>query len=337
LGNSNLSAGQLYSTASYQSGNLYGTTFPRLVAGWNFAGKNLTYASFQFADVSGADFSGATIAESSFDYSNLTAAQLYSTASYQNFDLHRLFLRDHDMSGWILANQNLSYSLLQGSKLIGTDLHGANLSNAGIYDLSITGANLTGANLAGTDFSRSDMRGAMGASLSSAITRSTILPDGTIHGNDWEFGLGVSFRNTTQDIPVRVVEKWLLDSQAWLNFSLDDQPWKSTITFEPGITVALRGELALSPADGLDPKSLVGKTYKLFDWSGVSPSGTFSTITDNIYGSSYYRLDTSRLYTAGEISFLPVPEPSTIAILASFAMGALAYGFRAGVARKPRR
>jgi uncharacterized protein YjbI with pentapeptide repeats len=334
---SNLAAGQLYSTASYQSGNLYGTTFPNSVAGWNFAGKNLTHAYFQFADVNGANFTGATIAESSFDYSNLTAAQLYSTASYQNYDIHRLFLRDHDMSGWNLANQNLSYSLLQGSRLIGTDLHGANLSNAGIYDLSITGANLTGANLNSTDFSRSDMRGAIGASLSSAITRSTILPDGTIHGNNWENGLGVTFRNTTQNIPVRVVEKWTLDPQVWLNFSLDAQPWKSTISFDPGINVALGGELALSPAEGLDPRSLVGKTYRLFDWSGASRTGTFSKISDNIYGTSYYRLDASRLYTAGEIRFLPVPEPSNIGMIASVALSLLAYGIRAGRTGKLRR
>ena len=117
LNGSNFAADQLYSTASYKSGNLNGTTFPESVVGWNFAGKDLTHAYFQFSDLTGADFTGAIIVNSAFDYSTLTPAQLYSTGSYQTQNIHGLFLRDHDMRGWNLANQNLSGSLLQGSNL----------------------------------------------------------------------------------------------------------------------------------------------------------------------------------------------------------------------------
>jgi uncharacterized protein YjbI with pentapeptide repeats len=321
---SNLSADQLYSTTNYKLGNLAGTSFPTSLVGWNFAGKNLTDASFQSADVTGANFSGAIIVDSAFDYSTLTATQLYSTASYQSHDLRGLYLRSHDLRGWNLAGQNLSQSLLQGGKLTGVDLRNANLTYAGLYDLTMTGANLTGANLTGTDFSRSDMRGVVGAVLSSATTEATILPDGTIHGNNWG-DLGVTFRNSPEAIPVRIVEKW--SPSSWLVFSLDDQPWQSTISFEPGIPVTLTGELMLSLADGLGPESLTDRTIKLFDWSGVTPNGTFSSITDRTFGTLLYKLDASRLYSTGEVRFVSlVPEPSSVGLLAACALCLLAYG-----------
>ena len=205
-------------------------------------------------------------------------------------------------------------------------MQGANLSNAGVYDLTMTGES-DRRESGGTDFSRSDLRGVVGASLSSAITQNAILPDGTIHGNNWQSGMNVSFRNTSQDIPVRVVEKWTLDPQVTLNFILDDQPWKSTITFDPGISVNLAGQLDLSLDDGLSPADIAGKTFKLFDWSGITPNGHFSSIADDIYGTDYYTLDTSHLYTTGEITFLSrVPEPSTIGLLTSVAVCSLVYG-----------
>jgi hypothetical protein len=189
----------------------------------------------------------------------------------------------------------------------------------------MTGADLTGANLTGTNFSRSDMRGVVGASLSAAITRSAILPDGIVHGNNWEPGLGVTFRNTSQNIPVRIVEQWVPNA-GWTNFALDNQPWRSTITFDPGITVTLGGELVLSLADGQSPASMAGRTYKLFDWSGVTPNGRFSKITDNIHGTSYYTLDTSQFYTTGEVSFVSiVPEPSTVGLLGLAALNLVIY------------
>ena len=48
--------------------------------------------------MAGADFGG----------SNLTADQLYSTASYQAKDLHGIGLDGCDLTGWNLANQNLT-------------------------------------------------------------------------------------------------------------------------------------------------------------------------------------------------------------------------------------
>ena len=325
FGSANITAAQVYSTGSYSAGNLRGIGFPHDVSGWNFARKDLTHASFQFCDISNTDFTGATVTSALFDYTNLTSAQLYSTASYAAHDLNGVCIRDLDLRGWNFANQNLAGALFQGSRLTGSNLQNANLQSAWMVDLTMTGANLTGANLSGADFSRSDLRGVVGASLSSAITHSAILPDGTIKGSNWEKGLGVTFQNCSQDIPVRVTDKWLLDD-VWLYFRLDDQPWKSTITFQPGINVSLAGDLLLGLDDGIAPIDMAGRTIKLFDWRGVSPTGAFSMIDDDVNGTDYYTLDTSHLYTTGEITFVSrVPEPSTFVLLASFALSLLVY------------
>ena len=43
--------------------------------------------------------------------------------------------------------------------------------------------------------------------------------------------------------------------------------------------------------------SQVGRTFDLFDWTGVSPTGAFAV-------SSPYVWDLSKLYTTGEVTFL---------------------------------
>src|SRR5262249_35029935 len=55
-----ISAAQLYATASYQAGDLSGINFDyNFLSGSNFAGQNLTNASFVWADLSAADARGA--------------------------------------------------------------------------------------------------------------------------------------------------------------------------------------------------------------------------------------------------------------------------------------
>ena len=74
--------------------------------------------------------------------------------------------------------------------------------------------------------------------------------------------------------------------------------WNSTISFDPGIPVSLGGVLDLQ-SPGVDPASLLGQSIQLFDWTGVTPSGTFSQITSHV--PSRYSWDTSGLYTSGTI------------------------------------
>jgi hypothetical protein len=61
-------------------------------------------------------------------------------------------------------------------------------------------------------------------------------------------------------------------------------------------------------ADDLNLASQVDRTFDLFDWTGVAPIGEFNIV-------SPYLWDTSRLYSAGEITFVGVPEPATFVLL----------------------
>src|SRR5262249_50565286 len=51
---------------------------------------------------------------------------------------------------------------------------------------------------------------------------------------------------------------------------------------------------------GIDLSTQVGRTFDLFDWSGVSPTGAFTV-------SSPYTWNLSNLYTTGEVTLLAIP------------------------------
>ncbi len=106
-------AEQLYSTASYQAGDLTRVYFGNNdLTGWSFAGQNLTGAGFEIlytdrrrlhrrSEIRGAGFYSTTD-------SGFTAAQLYSTASHQAGNLSGIVLDSNDLTGWDFAGQNLA-------------------------------------------------------------------------------------------------------------------------------------------------------------------------------------------------------------------------------------
>src|SRR5262245_11289429 len=94
--------------------------------------------------------------------------------------------------------------------------------------------------------------------------------------------------------------------------------WDSTISFAPGISVTLGGTLELTFADDVNLASQLGRTFDLFDWTGVSPTAAFAVV-------SPYRWDLSNLYTTGEVTLTAIPEPATIAL---GALGVLVALFR---------
>jgi hypothetical protein len=52
----------------------------------------------------------------------------------------------------------------------------------------------------------------------------------------------------------------------------------------------------------------VGRTFDLFDWTGVNPIGTFAV-------SSPYTWNLSNLYTTGDVTLIAVPEPASVALM----------------------
>ncbi len=129
--------------------------------GANLSHANLTKASFydvnigSSATLTGVNLTDATVVGASFwgtTSSGFTAAQLYSTASYQNRDLSGIGLGDNDLTGWNFHGQNLTNAGFYDSTLINANLSQANLTNAGFYDSTLTGADLTNAVVVGTNF-----------------------------------------------------------------------------------------------------------------------------------------------------------------------------------------
>ena len=93
-----------------------------------------------------------------------------------------------------------------------------------------------------------------------------------------------------------------------LRMVFEADAWDSTISFAPGIPVTLGGTLELTFADDVNLASQVGRTFDLFDWTGVTPTGAFAI-------SSPYAWDLSNLYTTGEVTLTAIPEPATLVLL----------------------
>ncbi len=105
------------------------------LTGWDFREQNLTNAASWSSTLTNANLTGAVVTGADFydtTWRGFTAAQLYSTQSYQAKDLSGIGLWDNDLTGW--------------------DFRGQNLTNANLEFSTLTGANLTGAVVTGTNF-----------------------------------------------------------------------------------------------------------------------------------------------------------------------------------------
>jgi uncharacterized protein YjbI with pentapeptide repeats len=279
-----LALSQLYSTASYQAHDLTGVRLSyNNLEGANFTNQNLTDAGFFGARLAGAHFTGAQIRGVVFTSSDFSLAQLYSTANYQAGDLSGVDLNSLDLSGANFAGMNLTNSNLQSI--------------------------LTGANLAGADARGAQLYVAPGQ----AFAANLIQLSGQIEGLDLTGGQSLVIRDYDGGVPVwrpdplppedrdiLVLQHFNMGDDGVLKIVLEADAWDSLISFADGILVTLGGTLELTFAQGLNLAGQVGRTFDLFDWTGVDPTGAFTV-------SSPYSWDIANLYTTGEVTLLATP------------------------------
>ena len=108
-------------------------------------------------------------------------------------------------------------------------------------------------------------------------------------------------RSADGPLPIVVDQHLAMDATGTLRLVFDADPWDSTISFAPGIPVALGGTLELTFAPGVDVATQSGRTIDLFDWTGVTPTGAFTV-------SSPYTWNLTNLYTTGEVTLTAVPS-----------------------------
>ena len=285
-----LTAAQIYATASYIGGNLAGIGLKgNDLSNWGFSGQNLANARFDLSTLAGADFTAATITGASFIGAvDFTPQQLYATASYQAKELSGIQFFGNNLSGWNFAAQDLA----------GAFFDFANLANANLMHANLNGAAFSGANL-----NAADLRVAAGFTPGDATLVDAIQPSGTI-ANLQLSGSGqplLVVRNDSSGSPVavRVTQGMTIGSGGTLQVLLGGNPWNSTISFDPSIPVTLGGRLLLGADVGVNPVALVGRSYQVFDWTGVAPSGAFQ-IASGLPAN--FAWNTSGLYSAGMVS-----------------------------------
>ncbi len=163
-----------------------------------------------------------------------------------------------------------------------------------------------------SDFSRADLRGSLDHPTNYAgnILTNTIRNDGTVQGLNLAAGDTLRIRDYDANdvpaaapiglLPIRIKNSFAMNAASALKFTFEADNWDSTISFDPSIAVQRAGTLDLSFAPDVFVPSQIGRAFQLFNWSGVTPTGTFSV-------SSPYTWDLSNLYTNGTVTLLQVP------------------------------
>jgi uncharacterized protein YjbI with pentapeptide repeats len=313
---------QLYSTASYQAHDLSGVALSgHDLSDGNFAGQNFTNADFAGAVLTDADFSGALVRGADFSfttYTGFTLAQLYSTASYQAHDLSGIDFTYNNLAGGNFAGQNLNNADFGAANLISANFREANLANARFAYCPFGRCRY--ATLADADLTAADARGATAldvSDFSEATTANLIRPHGQIDGLNLDSGGLLIVRDydgnpnnsPTGPIPITIDQHLAMGPDGTLRLVFEADVWDSTISFAPGIPVTLNGTLELTFAADVNLASQVGRSFDLFDWTGVDPTGAFTI-------ASPYAWNLSNLYTTGEVTLITVPEPASIGLAA---------------------
>src|SRR5262249_46603791 len=100
-------------------------------------------------------------------------------------------------------------------------------------------------------------------------------------------------------IPITVDDKVTVLPGGMIQLIFSGSNWDSTIKFESGIDVSLGGTLDVTFANDVPVVAQEGRSFKAFDWTGVTASGQFQL---HVPAGSVW--DTSKLYTTGELTML---------------------------------
>ena len=111
---------------------------------------------------------------------------------------------------------------------------------------------------------------------SAADTTNFVQPDGRVEGLN--VAASGSFRFWDYDGPlgITVGTGFSIDADGALIVGLEDGDWGSTIAFDASIAVGFDGTLEVELRDGFVPTPGYYQ-WQLFDFTGVSPTGGFST------------------------------------------------------------
>jgi uncharacterized protein YjbI with pentapeptide repeats len=298
LTNADLTGAELVN-ADLSEANLTGVNFTNgTVALANLSGANLTNAN-----LSGANFIGANLTGADIRGASLSRIVTTSGGASDGNVCHWTGLGCTPPSTTYIAGTGITLAQLASTASYGAgDLSAVTLLNSSFNGgnfagFKLTNANFNGTTLVGADLSGADARGAIG--LSGFAAPNLIRPDGHVAGLNLIAGQTLSIRDYdgSSSIPITVDQQLIMASGATLRMVFDADAWGSTLSFAPGIPVTLGATLELAFEPDLDLLSQIGRTFHVFDWTGVAPTGTFAV-------ASPYAWDLSHLFTTGEVTFL---------------------------------
>lgn len=281
---------------------------------------NLSGVHWAESDLSGAYIAGVTL--ESATRRGFTKEMLYSTRSYAEKSLAEIDFSNCTFVGWSFEDQNLSDSSFWRTEFTDVNLRGVNLQNSDLSFVKVAGTDLRFSDLRGSDLFGSDL-----SDLPESDLRSAITTDGVTKGLSLLDGETLVVRNHMRDsvlgprpIPILIKDRFQVSGDGTLRFEFDSNVWNSLTSFGLDIPVTRDGALELAFQDDVDVAAQVGRTFQLFDWTGVEPTGEFAIRSD-------YRWDVSRLYTTGEVTLTAVPEPSTY-VMSLVGVGAMGMATR---------
>ena len=281
------------------------------LANANLSGVWAINANFSYADLSKTNLTGVNLTGSYLMGANVRRAHLGAVQDYSWGCIRAAWggclaygYKPNGFSGGIALAQLNTTASSQDRDLSGTDLTNVNLVGDNFAGFNLTDATFSGATLGQADLSGADTRGATGLNSAGALLTNLIRPDGHVSGVDLGVGKTLTVRDydgnptaAIASIAITVDQHFTMSSGGALQMLFEADAWDSTISFASGIPVSLGGSLELGFSADVNLLSQIGRTFNVFDWTGVSPTGALAV-------SSPYVWDLSNLYSTGQITFL---------------------------------